>query len=408
MTDEFQTRRREHTTSEETSDKIIQHLISELQKKIPKLRAEEIARRKKMEDAEFQCHKQTTEWTDNEKYGRGRISGSYAWKQSRHETGNQRNSSVDNNKMGRREIAGFDVEAFFPPLVDGGKVTFQLHPNPSSRHDGIVVSHTACAVGESNSISVVVVDDKAFGCILQSKSFVSWPELVNFVDTLPADRLVLMNGKIEIGREMKPEDFYRDVSIDRLGGWNGKEVAKKGVLFMGQVGSHPDWTFFSTIDDSDVGDGYEIEIEQPVQTGSRAPSQRLRTERATIPLRVAGRLPEAFMPLRTQTQASDEQKWEAFDSFLESHSGRYCGYTSKSSCPIYLLDSSSYPLQRMDKTIVKLVGKDNVWNTFLSLPEAIVPKDDFGLHYNAAKTSKPWLMLTLECKLPIFWRMLGW
>lgn len=398
LSEELQTRRREHTTSEERSDRIVQYINSDLRKKMPKSRAEEIARRSKMEDAELSHCKQMTEWTDNEKYGRGRISGSFAWKQARQETGEAVVSKDQSNSTRSKEhVAGFDVETFFPPRIrDGGKITFQLHPKPESRHDGIVVSSASCAVGEANSISVVVVDDKSFGCILQSKSFFTWPELTDFVDSLPADRFVLMNGKIEIGNETKPEDFYKEVSIGRLGGWNGKDVAEKGVLYIGQVEAQPDWTFCTTIDDSDV-EGYEIEIEPVQRDGTDSQIERLRTERATVPLRVAGRIPEAFMPLKTQTQATDEQKRKAFASFLESDkAGRFCGYTSKSDCPIYLLDSASYPLQRLDKTSAEVMGKEHTWNTIISVPEQLVPKDDFGLADPSKTASRPSYEVPLE------------
>jgi hypothetical protein len=162
------------------------------------------------------------------------------------------------------------------------------------------------------------------------------------------------------------------------------------VLYAGQVDAHPDWAFFSTIDGSDITDGFEIELEH-VQYGSISPGERLRTERATIPLRVAGRIPEAFMPLKTQTEATDAQKRKAFLSFSESNTGRYCGYTSKSNCPIYLLDAASYPLQRLDKTISEALGTDNAWNTFIRVPEPLASKDDVGVEdkANAEQHSRP-------------------
>lgn len=397
LSDEFQTRRREHTTSEDMSAKIVCYLNQGLEKRMNKPRAEEMARRKKMEDIELNHCKQQTEWTDNEKYGRGRISGSFAWKKARQETGSQQpNDDNDTNstKM-RRQVAGFDVETFYPPRQDSGKITFQLNVKPSGRHDAIVVSNTACAVGEANSISVVVVDDKSFGCILQSKSFVTWPEVVDFVDGLPSDRLVLINGKIEIGDEAKPEDYYKEISMKRLGGWDGENVAEKGVMYAGQIDAHPDWSFFTTIDDSDVEGGFEIEIE-PVQCTRDSSAERLRTEKATMPLRVAGRIPEAFMPFKTQIEATDSQKRTAFLSFLESNFGRYSGYTTKSNCPIYLLDATSYPLQRLDKSMIEVLGKDDVWNCFIKIPEPLVPSNDLGIEEAAMKASAPTYEVPIE------------
>jgi hypothetical protein len=397
MTDDFQTRRREHTTSEDRSEKIMQYINSELQKNMTNSRLEEITRRKRLEDAELQHCKQTREWNEQEKYGRGRVSGSFAWKQARQETGKSNDDDTSSNTTKiQRQVADFEVEAFFPPTLNEGKVTFQLHPNPLSLHDGITVSNTPCAVGEADSVSVVVVDERSLGCILQSKSFISWPELVDFVNSLPSNRLVLMNGKIEIGNETKPEDFYKEVVIDRLGGWKGEEVAKKGVLFIGQVDAHPDWTFCSTMEDSSVEAGYEIEIE-PVFAQESV--NRLRTEHASLPQRIAGRLPDAFMPLKKQLEANHSEKRNAFLAFFGSNPGRYCGYTSKTNCPVYLLDATSYPLQRIDATTLEVTGKENAWTTFINLPDPIVPKDDNGVQdRSASKALAPSYEIPLESR----------
>jgi peptide-N4-(N-acetyl-beta-glucosaminyl)asparagine amidase len=403
MTEDFQTRRRGHTSSEESSDRILNKLNDHLRPTVARTRVEELIRRHKLEEAELQQCKQGTGWTDQEMYGSGRISGSLAWKQSRQEAGgtNQQTEEESNNntieeedgdegggdqnvtKSRTQEVAGFPVEAFIPPTLENGKVNFQLHPRPSSRHDGIVVSNTPCAVGVTNSISMVVVDnDKSLGCILQSKSFVDWSKLVDFVDELPTGRIVLINGKIDVGNETKAEDIiYKEVIITRLGGWDGKEVMKKGVLFVGQIDANPDWTVCTTLDDDTVINGYEIEIETENGGGRRIPSvsRRLRTERAFMPQRIAGRLPEAFMPLSQQVKADEKEKRKAYLKFTESHAGRYCGYTTKKHCPVYLLDSTSYPLQRIEPVAAEILEKENTWNTFLELPEPLVPNNDCGI-----------------------------
>ena len=402
MTEDFQTRRRGHTSSEESSDRILHKLNDHLRPTVARTRAEELINRQKLEEAELQQCKQGTGWTDQEIYGSGRISGSLAWKQSRQEAGGtnqpteeESNSNIveeedseaggDQNvtKSRTQEVAGFPVEAFIPPTLENGKVIFQIHPRPSSRHDGIVVSNTPCAVGVTNSISVVVVDnDKSLGCILQSKSFVDWSRLIDFVNELPTGRIVLMNGKIDVGNETKAEDsIYKEVNIARLGGWDGKEAMEKGVIFVGQIDANPDWMVCTTLDDDTVINGYEIEIETGNGGGRRILSvkRRLRTERAFMPQRIAGRLPEAFMPLSQQVKADEKDKRKAYLKFTESHTGRYCGYTTKKNYPVYLLDSSSYPLQRIEPVAAEILGKENTWNTFLELPEPLVPKNDCGI-----------------------------
>lgn len=399
LTEDFQNRRRSHTTSEEVSEKILQQLNERMRSHptmLAKSRVEELERRRKLEEAELSHCKQSTEWTEQEIYGSGRISGSLAWRRSRQEAGSENNTTTTTaataESQDHRDVAGFPAEAFVPARLKQGKVSFRLRAHPTSRHDGILVSDTPCAVGVANSISVVVVDnnDRAFGCILQSKSFVEWDQVTEFIDDLPSGRIVLMNGKIEIGNETKPEDFYKDVPIGRLGGWDGKEVAKEGVLFAGQIDAHPDWTFCNTLESingkkkRDSSDAYEVEIDAQgsgEETKGMLPCCRLRTERSRFPQRIAGRLPEAFMSFaQQQGAATEKEKRDAYLKFAESHGGRYCGYTTKKDSPVYLLDSTAYPLQQLDSSARDLLAKDNhTWNTFLELPDPIVPSTDCGI-----------------------------
>jgi len=402
MTTDFQTRRREHTMSEEVSESMLQKLNEYMRTNptiLPKSRAEELRRRQKLEYAELQQYKQATEWTEQEKYGSGRISGSIAWKRSRHEDGSIQSQLTESSSttLLDREVAGFPVEAFMPTRLQNGTTSLQLRARPSSRHDGIVVSNTPCAVGVKNAVSVVVVDDNidTFGCILQSKSFVDWPTIVKFIDSLPTGRIVLMNGKIEIGNETKAEDFYTEVKIGRLGGWIGDEVVKRGVLFAGQIDAHPDWTFCRPLENggsqTELRNGYEYEIELDNDHSGRAgkiTARRLRTQRGYFPQRIAGRLPEAFMPLVTQQNPTHEkEKREAYLKFAKSHGGRYCGYTTKKNSPVYLLDSTAYPLQRVESTTANILENDDMWNTFLELPEPLVPSSDCGIENVASKKS---------------------
>ena len=401
-TEDFQTRRRTHTQSEETSERILQQLNERMRTHpaaLPQSRIEELERRREFEEAELGQNKQTTEWTEQDKYGSGRISGSLEWRKSRKEAGSQNiatdttkttasNSTVEDEDS--QDVAGFPSEAFVPARIKPGKVSFRLNAQPSSRHDGIVVSGTPCAVGVAKSVSVVVLDnnDKAFGCILQSKSFVEWDRVVDFIGTLPSGRIVLMNGKIEIGNETKPEDFYKDVKIANLGGWDGKEVAKGGIIFAGQIDAHPDWTLCKTVENTnsrkksrDVSSTYELEIDMAATTDGLHNDYKLRTERSLIPQRIAGRLPDAFMPLtQQQGSATEKEKREAYLKFAEFHGGHYCGYTTKKDSPVYLLDSTAYPLQQSTSQAGNISGSDNhTWNTFLKLPEPLVPNSDCGI-----------------------------
>lgn len=178
----------------------------------------------------------------------------------------------------------------------------------------------------------------------------------------------------------------------RLGGWDGVNVAEKGVLYIGQIDAHPDWAFCTTILDGKAAEGHEVELP------SSAPSAhyRLRTEHATVPHRVAGRLPDAFLPLNRQLQANDDEKRRAFLTFVEkAKPSRYSGYTTKTGSPVYLLNSTSYPLQSMDATTIETIGKGNVWNTFLSLPSPLVPEGDNGV-VQSSGTRRPIIDVPLE------------
>ena len=367
LTDAFQARRRGHTTSENASVAIIQQINMEIRKNLTlsKIAVEELERRRQLEESELQLLKQMTEWSEQEKYGRGRISGSLAWKQSRSEAGTSDAKTAD-----RRQVASFEVESF--STSPRGGLSLVVHPLPFGRHDGIVVGGTACAIGETNSLSIVVVDEKHHGCILQSRSFLTWKEANSFVNGLPSQRIVIMNGKCT-------DDSTKFVELLRLGGWRKDVDVTGGIAFIGQMDCHPDWTFFSSLADC-PSSGYEVVLNLGSQPSLPL---KLRTERHVFPRRVVGRLPDSNMPLKTQLIASDHQKRSAFTSFIRSTSNRgYSGYVTKAGSPVYLLDSTSFPLSKVDSSFLAVVGKEKVWHTVHFLPDPLVPSDDEGISSN--------------------------
>jgi hypothetical protein len=190
-----------------------------------------------------------------------------------------------------------------------------------------------------------------------------------------------MNGKIDDGKNKTDAEIsYKDIAIDRLGGWDGSNVARNGVLYAGQVDAHPDWTFCSSIGEHENDSGYELELSQ-VRDRVSLPALSLRSERASVPQRVTGRIPDTFMPLSRQLQASDEEKRSTYLAFIgkSRNRHRYSGYTTKKNCPIYLLNSTAYPIQHVEASTIDALGRENVWNTFLSLPPALVPECDQGI-----------------------------
>lgn len=386
LSDDFQTRRRTHTTSENATSYILQQITQDLQQNLTQNARDELDRRRQLEETELQLYKQSTDWTQQEKYGHGRISGSLAWKQSRSEAGKANNVS---GKKGQgkegRHVASFEVESFLPPVsASPTTATLLVKPQPTSRHDGIVISGTACAIGESDAISVVVVDEACMFCILQTRSFFSWTEAKEFVHELPTNRIVLMNGKCKNNKT-------KTISMSRLGGWKANSALDEGVAFIGQVDTHPDWSYFSTLKDCPEN-GYEVKLE----INFTDPNLKLRTERYTLPKKVAGRLPENVMPLKTQVMATDEQKRLAFLSFVKSTPNRYSGYASKADSPIYLLDSTSYPFSKMESTTLDVVTKDKAWNTFHFLPAPLVSEGDNGISASTTTADVPKYMVPLE------------
>ena len=266
-------------------------------------------------------------------------------------------------------VKSWHVESFFPSIKKEG-VTISIS------NDGIVVSGAECSVVGS-PISVVVIDEVYLGCILQSRGFTSWKDVSNFVDTLPSHRIVAIQGGSSATR---PTDSDKANGLSRLGGFVVPNDESK-VLYLGQVDALPAWTKLAACNDSS-----QISVAMAPQSKLDV---KLRTERDTVPNRIACRLPESSMPLQTQLLASEEQKRMAFLRFSEDKKGtgkEYVGYTTKAGSPVYLLDASAYPFSQAE----------GGWNTFHYLPEPLVPKDDVGIVESTKKTGVPKVDIPLE------------
>jgi peptide-N4-(N-acetyl-beta-glucosaminyl)asparagine amidase len=353
---DFQARRRAVCSSEEQSRQILKQLNETLRQKCSKFRCHELYRRFETEQKMLSTYQQATEWTEEEKHGQGRISGSLQWKLSRKEAG----TFTEKEEMSSSSVQTWHVEALYPPTNDGG-VTISITSNK-----GIIVSGAECSVVGS-AISVVVVDEAYLGCILQSRGFHSWRDLSDFVETLPKHRIVAIQGK---GQKQENEAGSKK-GLLRLGGFV-IPTGDDGLLYLGQVGLRPSWARCAAYGEESSG----IHVFLP-RVEPQASALRLRTERDTVPRRVVWRLPESFMPLQTQLLATEEQKRTAFLRFTqngESRSKRYVGYATKPNAPVYLLDVSAYPLAKME----------GGWNTYHYLPDPLVPKDDVGIVVSTA------------------------
>jgi peptide-N4-(N-acetyl-beta-glucosaminyl)asparagine amidase len=234
--DDFQTRRRQFTTSEYTLQTILDHCNTILRTDIKDKpeQIQKINRRVSYEQKLLNEYKSMVVW--EKQYANGRISGSAAWKSSRNEDGSSRSSSNKNNssdhQKGERKnnnddstdimtssASSFYTE-FFDPVPerstgsddDQNKTTISIHVsvNSDTRHGNIIISGVPCAMTLSNSnnndkdnnnnqygMSIVVLDEIYLGCILQSKCFTDLKDVANFIATIPSHRIIILNGNVQ-------------------------------------------------------------------------------------------------------------------------------------------------------------------------------------------------------------------
>ena len=375
--DEFQARRRGVLGSGEAAgEAVLQQINQSLMQSClsPKERTR-LERRLAREQASLQRERHVRIW--EHQYGRGRISGSLAWKVSRREDGttsNNKESGSENDKKHPDTVPShFYIETFYP-LRDN--LAIVLQPHPETRHRAVLVNGVACAVGALDSLSVVVLDETYLGCILQSRSFLSLPDFAEFVASLPAQRIVAVVGKLaEADISSKTSTISK---LKELGGFD-PAIVKDGILCVGQVLAQPDWAHCCTFQDAPKG----FKVEGIVGKDSSCSNRKckLRTAAGVRPAAVVARLPESVMPLQTQHLAGHEQKRTAFLSFLGTATdcGKQCcyGYTSKPGAPVYLLGETAYPFTRVESS--QSNNDDEPWSSFLLLPDILVPDDDSGI-----------------------------
>jgi thiol-disulfide isomerase/thioredoxin len=415
QSDDFQARRRGITSSESAGQAIVRSCHEQQQRKYAdkkhKARLDDLNNRLERECKELRSMQYMTEWT--QKYKIGRISGSLTWKLSRDEAGMMPNgsgsgigsgsdnvSNVDGNKeIGDRvekkdeelQAEKFEYESFYPR---SNRVWLRVQPpNDYAPHSGITVSGVECAVTSgSSAMNVVVVDHECLGAILLSRAFTSCDSLVQFLKRLPLHRIVLMQGRVTKG---SVDDSKRLAEI--LGGFKADVTLSQGVMFVGQVGICPSWTVCSSFVEGKNGPVVEATVSDP----SNQQRFALQTIPSTHPVRVIGRIPEQLMPMATQLMATHEQKRKAFLSYFQSDTSKgtatvshVYGYTTKSGAPIYLLDSSAYPLE----TIASDEGSNDEDSryTFVMQAEPLVAKDDVGVVDKPTKTSETSFEIPLE------------
>lgn len=356
---DFQARRRAVTTSEAVSQSILQRLQENLQHNFSRKVREEMARRLKHEDHVLRRDQEKTSW--KQRYRHGRLSGSLVWKAARQEVGSNDNHSQNSDEVLHQR---FRVEAFYPRSANPSII---VDPKPSIQFGGVVVTGCACAIGGTKALSIVVIDEKHRGCILQSRSFPTLSALGSFVDTIPKHRIVVVRGHIDVAGELTNATVKAQLS--RLGGFKAATVTA-GCMYIGQVEVKPNWAVCKSFDEASYG--IRLNLSTSDEYVYCKDNIRLQKEENTRPLCIEGRLPESFLPLQAQLLASDEQKRAEFLRYISEYSDHFCsGFCTKQRAPIYLLGPSSYPFEQVND-----IEASDVWNSFLLLPSALVALDD--------------------------------
>ena len=337
---DFQDRRRSIISSEAAGERIIAQVNATLHQGLPKSRVQQLVERAARERLDLDAYKSKSEWTEEERHGRGRISGSLEWKVSRQEDG--MNSTVEAVSS---IVRGLVVEQFYP----AGQLEISVFPQNKS---GIMVSGADCDVGQSGCISAVIIDDVHLGCVLQCRSFVSWVNVGEFLLSVPSHRIVVLKGSV--AEEDVDEVTKNNLSI--LGGFMFTPKFRDGIMFVGQVEAHPAWAVCCSYTESS---GIFVKF-----SAKESPPRKIQVEKSTVPRCVSGRLPESVLPLQSQLLATDSQKRTAFLAYA-SKNPSCVGYTSKDGHPVYLLDNSSFPFHQ---------GVD--WNTFHFLPDKLIADCD--------------------------------
>jgi len=381
--DEFQARRREWAPEENTSDGVFRQMNAALRQmnKIGKGRLEELDKRGKAEEKFFGMVQSSGVW--DVEYREGRISGSLAWKSARNELGDgQSKKEGEEGKDSEKEDSQtFLIESFYPSsgnseltiVVQPPTISSIPSPAPKAYPECIIVCGVPCAVGTTNGISTVIIDE-ASGCILQSKAFSQWSSAGSFLDSVPDGRIVAICCLRE-GKEFSIDDSTSRI-LGRLGGFNinaATSLAERFFSFVGQLNYHPKWS--TNLGTSDSQQLIKVSIQLNITS---PPNARLRSEANAVPATVSTRLPESIMPLKTQLAASDYQKRVAFNAYMgkDTKNTSVIGYTTRQEAPVYLIDNTSFPFRQADGHTKNPSTNDTSWATYHFLPDLLVPDDD--------------------------------
>jgi hypothetical protein len=311
---DLQARRRTVTSSEEAGMAILRHINHAMAGPLPDKERDFVLQQAQIEERQILAEQMTKRSWDHHVYRRGRISGSHAWKVSRHETGSGGDNGESSNtpsattSSSSSTVVKFHTEPFYP-----ARPTLDVILRPNERE--IIVNGTSCAVGLHDAVSVVVLDETILGLVLQSQCFTSMEDLSEFIATLPIGRIVAMIGdKKEEEQQTATTPTTGTIEpfivkeFTKLGGFD-TDALNHSFVFFGQMKLTPDWSrCVRTIAPSEDGDGNDKEyMFSCTQHNIALPERSLRTLKFCRPTKVLCRLPETVMPLQTQSLASFAQ-----------------------------------------------------------------------------------------------------
>ena len=371
---DFQARRRQFCPGGESqSDMMIAQFNSTARasQNISQARIAELDRRQRSENKVLDDTLKQ-EW-GSRAYSEGRLSGSLVWRIARGEAGKIQSINEGGNEASTKVPSEmYHIDCFHPAPYCSEKCSIVLSAPcsevKSNFPECISVMHTPCGTGISQTISLVVIDEK-YSCILQSRVFGSWKDASIFLSKLPDQRIVAIYSDLRLCSENYDsikEKFARLGNFDTQVLTSNEEGDKKYFFYVGQVNRKAEWSICEN-----VAAGTLLEVEIELQCDDKLSGLKLQRKTNSVPQKVSMRLPEEFMPLQVQLLASEEDKKDAFLRFIENEINeiekniRYVGFVTKEGAPVYLLSKQAFPFKKFSD----VVDNKETWVTYHYVPE---------------------------------------
>ena len=239
---------------------------------------------------------------------------------------------------------------------------------------------------------------------MQTRKFYDWSIAKDFIDTVPYGRIIALsssstttttssnNKKTAIAKDTI--SLWKQISL-RLGGFpttfQEDEIESNDIclIFIGQVNHCPDWYQSKVIAGAEFA-STTISVSLKVNENNESNKVPISLQKApnTVPKQIVGRLPDSILPLSKQLsvgeQNNDEEEiLQAFQTY-QIHNPNIVGFTTRPSCPLYLISQSAYPLTttNIDTENKNITASSSAtspyetipWTTYYSLPSPLITK----------------------------------